>query len=242
MTPAAQSSAIVHLKSSRERLPVRTEAGAPLGWLVPITADVAADPETAEAICRWRSDNRDAFLTVFSPSLDKTRSYLSDIYLPDEGRILFFVVDQSGRRIGIAGFRDISVGSAELDLVIRGEPSPSPRLMTYAQSTMLAWAFGTLGVAVVYLVVLEHNVRARRAYDRLGFRVAGATALRREELGAGEYRLVPDERHRGGLRLLRMELTASEFRDRHASLERGTSSHEERCGPDPMAAITAGKV
>lgn len=220
MNAEAQSCAIRSLKAStsRARLPVHREDGSFLGWLAPVTMTIAAERQTIETICRWRSDNMQSFLTVFSPSLEKTRRYLSNVYLPDNGRLLFFVTDDSGRRIGIGGFRDVSAESAELDLVIRGEASPVPRLMMYAQLAMLDWAFRVLNLTFVYLAVLEHNVRARRAYERIGFRPTGVTPLRREQAASDGYRLVPDQHASGGPSLLRMDITFSEFYHRHLFL------------------------
>lgn len=225
MSPEARAQAIGRLKTStnRRRIRVRNEEGSALGWLVPITADIAAEPQTVETICRWRADNMDCFLTVFLPSLDKTRGYLTKTYLPDNERILFFVTDDSERLIGISGFCHVSADAAELDMVIRGEVSPTPHFMMYAQLAMLAWAFRTLDLPLIYLVVLENNVRARRAYERIGFRAVHSTPLRREETGPDEYRLVPDPDHGDGLSLLRMELNASDFHERHSFLGRGVT-------------------
>jgi len=68
----------------------------------------------------------------------------------------FVIVDRKSRVIGTVGLRNIGRGYG-----------------TDAIRNVLAYAFGTLGLRRVLLDVAEHNLRARRCYERIGFSETG---------------------------------------------------------------------
>jgi RimJ/RimL family protein N-acetyltransferase len=153
-----------------------------------------------------------AFLTVFVPNLERTREYLSAFSLPDPARILFLIADRDRRYIGHIGLCNIAAGGAEIDNVIRGEPTDTPDLMVRAHNALLGWAFINLDIPLVYLNVLSDNARAMRTYEKVDLRRVSTTPLMREEREDG-YRLVPARSggSNAGVALMRMEIARDTF-------------------------------
>ena len=190
-----QREVLAALKSASfksEDIPVLGDAGAVVGYLAPITSADVDDYELLEALCRWRSLAKYGFLTVFEPSVEKTRSYLTGFSLPDPGRILFLVRDSDGRSVGNIGLCNVNTDAAELDNVVRGETVPVSGFMRLVIAAVLNFAFDKLNVGRVYLNVLSNNDAAFQSYIRAGFSKIGTQALERTETSDG-FRLSPSE-------------------------------------------------
>ena len=161
------------------------------GSLHPVDATIPDNLPIVEKMCRWRSVARTSFLTVFEPSVDKTRSYLTDLVLVDPTRILFLAAGQSGDLVGNIGLCNITETSAEIDNVLRGEASPSPKFMKRVHSALTDWARRALGVQNFYLNVLSSNPGAIKFYAEIGYEEVSLVPLRKEVFEGG-YRLVPE--------------------------------------------------
>jgi RimJ/RimL family protein N-acetyltransferase len=203
----------------RSALAIRSPDGRSPGALVPVTELTATNDEIVAAMARWRSVHRDAFLTVFESTTDKTRGYIRKILLPDPTRILFLVREAATDAVvGNLGLNNISTARAELDNVLRGEAVTRRDMMHLAMLALLNWAFGSLAVTSVSLNVLGHNLRAMRAYRRVGFVEISRVPLSRHATEDG-FRLVPaTESAVGeltGLELATMELTRAAFYGSH---------------------------
>jgi RimJ/RimL family protein N-acetyltransferase len=193
-------------------IPIHLPEGGITGYLTPITEQLAGDAEVVDALFRWREKHMSAFLTVFVPTKEKTRGYLCDFSLPNSARLLFLIKDQGRRPIGHIGLCNIAPGSAEVDNVIRGEPVNIPHFMILVHNALLDWTFSALGVPMVYLNVLDHNTRALRTYQKVGFSETSRVPLSREAIDGG-YKLVPAKDCTGspGPTLIRMELQRDSF-------------------------------
>ncbi|QGY00715.1 GNAT family N-acetyltransferase [Methylobacterium mesophilicum SR1.6/6] len=184
---------------------ILSPAGERIGELCLITRDIASEHDTVAMLCKWRSNHRDRFLTVFNPTLDSTKRYLQTIYLPDNTRVLFLLKEYD-RFVGNFGLAHISGESAELDNVIRSEDVKHKSFMQHAQLALIGWASESMSIKKFYLHVLSENVKAIRHYERVGFGAVSSTPLRRQNFDDG-YKLIPDpEASRSDLALLRMEL------------------------------------
>ena len=94
---------------------------------------------------------------------------------PEEGRC--FIIEANGQPIGMVNYNRIDSHnrSTEVDIVIG---APGHRNRGYGTDAMLAFLrflFDSVGLHRVSLEVFEHNVRARRVYERLGFVQEGVT-------------------------------------------------------------------
>jgi len=217
MRPTAEQARIIaSLKSGSlpdMSIPIASGEGAAAGFLTPITYRLAEDATIVDALFRWRRSHMRSFLTVFDPTLEKTRNYLTGFSLPDDARILFLVVDSENRHVGHIGLCNIAPDGGEIDNVIRGEPVDIPGFMVCAHKALLRWAFARLGLPLAYLNVLADNMRAIQTYEKVGFRSVGRTPLLREEHEGG-YRLRPVSGSSGngtGPMLIRMEILRDSF-------------------------------
>jgi len=217
MAPTTEQARIVaDLKSgspSDVPIPIVSAEDAAAGFLTPVTYRLAEDPAVIDALFRWRRSHMRSFLTVFNPTVEKTRNYLTAHSLPDNARILFLVADRNNRYVGHIGLCNIARDGGEIDNVIRGEPVDIPGFMVCAHSALLGWAFRSLDLPMAYLNVLADNTRATSTYDKVGFRAVGRTSLAREEHDGG-YRLRPVSGWSGDgadAALVRMEILRDAF-------------------------------
>src|ERR1044072_2380662 len=214
--PPAQARIVAALKSGpplKMSIPICSVDNSILGYLTPITRQMAEKQGIVDALYRWRRARMPSFLTVSIPPPEKPRRYLTEFSLPDAARILFLVTDCDSRYVGHIGLCNISPDGAEIDNVMRGEPINAPGFMVRAHAALLGWAFSTLDIPLAYLNVLADNSQAIRTYDKVGFHAAGTTALTREEFDGG-YRLKPapeSDTGKTGPALVRMELRRDTF-------------------------------
>ncbi|MBW9052119.1 GNAT family N-acetyltransferase [Rhizobium mesosinicum] len=211
---------IVSLKENadprkRLRLPIRNDNGQPVGELQCIDRSMLHEPGLIEDLTAWRNQSMPFFLTQFTATEERTRSWLENISLPATDRILFVICDLQGNRFGNFGICNIRPGAAEFDNVIRGRTSDIRKLMLHCGEALLEWMFSGLGARTAELHVFSHNEKAMDLYTRLGFASAESLPLRRtEEEGMVKYSVVDRSQANADFDYLRMELPAERFENR----------------------------
>ena len=108
--------------------------------------------------------------------------------LLDPTRKNFIIVDKkSDEPIGMTGLRDISVRHlrAQFYLTIGNKNFWGKRLPDITIPLVLEYAFLELGLNRVYLYTLLNNERARKVYERNGFKHEGI--LRKHYFNKGDY-------------------------------------------------------
>ncbi|PDT17032.1 GNAT family N-acetyltransferase [Rhizobium sp. J15] len=212
---------IVGLKENRDpskrlRLPIRNDSGQHVGDLQCIDRSMLDEPGLIEDLTTWRNQSMAFFLTQFTATEERTRSWLESISLPAADRILFVICDPAGNRFGNFGVCNIRHGAAEFDNVIRGRASDTRNLMFHCGMTLLEWMFSGLEIETAELQVFSHNEKAIGLYRRLGFAAAESLPLRRtEETGIVKYSVVDRSQANAGFDYLKMELPAERFRRSH---------------------------
>jgi RimJ/RimL family protein N-acetyltransferase len=185
MTKRDQIKVIRKFKNSRDptsnRIDIVEKDLGVIGFLQPITDAALSDAALLEDITCWRQQNCGWFLTQFLATMERTRTWLSEVVLTDDQRLLFLIVDSRQERIGHVGLSGIDCKSAELDNVLRGRSALPARLMYYAQNTLIRWAHHVLGTRHLYLRVFADNSRAIAGYEALGFRQTAIIGLTRVE-------------------------------------------------------------
>jgi len=146
------------------------DGGLQIGTLVPVIHTVVDNKADIELLQKWRAAHQEWFPSQTTITAAGTKRWTENAVLKTKDRILFFVCDSRGIKIGHIGlFRfDYQERSCELDNVIRGEDS-SPGLMTHASLALMRWAKETLQVRTFYLRVFSDNHRAVSLYEKLGF-------------------------------------------------------------------------
>lgn len=189
-------------------IPLAGDAGA----LVPVGPDDLADSRAVALLARWREQAFDAYLVRFPITLDGTRTWLERGVLGTPDRVLFWVKDPTGRRVGHLGlFRyDAHTRSIELDNVVRGEADGPAGIMTRATEALCRWCLGHGEIDSVCLRVFSDNTRALRLYERAGFVETMRRPLLRRETDNGwkwedapELHREPVTRHFVTMRLTR---------------------------------------
>jgi RimJ/RimL family protein N-acetyltransferase len=121
------------------------------------------DPEIAE----WNGSN-----PLCSPFWLFKRFVLAETKRKD--RLAFIVLDEKGEYLGTVELYDILPGEqATLGILIGRKDRWGQGYGTEAVRAALAYAFGPLGLKRVRLRTFAHNLRARRAFLKAGFREVG---------------------------------------------------------------------
>lgn len=150
-------------------LPI-TRDGKPVGSLVPVTAATLNDADDIARLQHWRDAHQEWFPSRTQVTFDGTKRWTENALLKTRDRVLFFVCDAAGKKIGHIGlFRfDYHTQACELDNVIRGE-SGAPGIMRDASAALMGWAKEALGIRTFYLRVFSDNRKACALYEALGF-------------------------------------------------------------------------
>jgi RimJ/RimL family protein N-acetyltransferase len=164
-------------ESGAYSIPILNDERAPIGSLLAIDSRRAGDLNTVELLTRWRQQSMQFFLTQFQATVQRTSHWLSEIVLPDDTRLLFLVLDETGEPRGTLGVCGIGPNAAEIDNVNRGEHGGHRRLMYFALASLIDWLYRELGLQNIFLRVLSYNSKAIALYDSIGFQHAGSAPL-----------------------------------------------------------------
>jgi len=147
------------------------------GRLVSLRRHVATDQES---FVRWYQDAEIAEMLRhdLSPlTANQARGYFDSIILPATRRGTCWAIELTGtgRLIGSTAVVDIDERkrSSLFRLLIGEKDTWGNGFGTEATDLVMAEAFLKLGLDRVNLEVFQHNPRARRAYERVGFRQTG---------------------------------------------------------------------
>lgn len=183
-------------KQSSDKLiliPVLDGSQNTVGFLRPITADFRITiTDCVELLSRWRANSPTLSPTQFQVTYKGTERWLDDLVINNDQRILFMVQDSNGNYIGHMGFADFCYErqSADVDLVVRGEPNISHGLMEYAIKALVHWGKQELELKHIELDVLWDNEHAISFYERCGFQKGDLIPLTKKE-SKGEVRWIP---------------------------------------------------
>lgn len=88
-------------------------------------------------------------------------------------RLAFVILDERGGYLGTLELYDLTPEEATLGILIGRKDRWGQGYGTEAVRAALAYAFGPLGLRRVKLRTFAHNLRARRAFEKAGFRQVG---------------------------------------------------------------------
>ena len=163
-------------------IPVLNGPGSEIGSLVPFTRASLQDKKLIEKLVKWRNQSMSSFLTQFTASFERTRTWLEHTVLGQHDRLLF-IIRTPAKAVGHIGFINLTEDSAELDNLVRGEMGGDPKLIYFAERTLLQWMFGTFGIDRIYCNNLSHNEMVLGLHRSLGFKDSKLIPLRRVPKG-----------------------------------------------------------
>jgi len=121
------------------------------------------------SITKWRNKFMSFFLTQFTATAERTKSWLNDIVIPSPERLFFLIYDQDDNLLGNFGVANICGNQCELDNLIRGEKGGHPRLIYFSEVSLLKWLFIEQGFVRVYLHVFSNNSPTIKLHTKVGF-------------------------------------------------------------------------
>lgn len=166
-------------------LAITDDDGKHIGWLKPITYDFPwMHPGLALLLGKWRKENPTLSASRFEISEENTTMWLNKLILDREDRLLFLIDTLDNTHVGHIGYSSFNFEerNAEIDCVLRGIPSPVPKMMTHALNTLLDWGFSYLMLKDIYLSTGKDNEKSIALYKRCGFKKVADIPLYRREL------------------------------------------------------------
>lgn len=178
---------IKHANSSDEYA-LQFSVDAKIYRLIPITCKDQSSRNAVLLLTAWRKKNDWWFPSQFKVTYAGTKRWLSSQLIEKKGRILFFLEDGKGNKIGHMGLYTFNYedNSCEIDNVIRGKES-APGVMTHALNELIQWTYDLLKVKTIYLRVFADNERAIKLYRRCHFVDDSLIPLRKEIHDDGTY-------------------------------------------------------
>lgn len=155
------------------------------GYLLPVCEAHLEDDELLQKITDWRNINVEVYPSQFTATLDSTRAWMKDRLLAIPDRILFLVVDNTGRHIGHIGFNGCCNDDFlfEIDNVIRGVHGVGKGFFSKAMYSLIEWARKTINVNGFFLRVMQDNHKAIEFYKHNSFYEECLIPLVRENKG-----------------------------------------------------------
>lgn len=143
----------------------------------------------APRIVPWLNDPEiTRTLSVHRPlNLQNEEEFIAKVANSEHDVVLCIVVKESDAFIGVTGLHEIDFKNrhANFGISIGEKTEWSKGYGTDATSLMVQYAFETLNLNRVRLLVYDNNPRARRVYERVGFKPEGI--LRQERFAEGRY-------------------------------------------------------
>ena len=154
--------------------------GKVMGHLKPVTKESLENADDIKLLAKWREAAQDAFPAQFKVTEEGTKTWLDKGVLQPRDRLLFWVTDISGKRLGHLGlFRfNFTKKFCELDNIVRGEVG-APGLIEAACQALIDLCKQELGQDDIYLRVFSDNARAIALYERLGMKEIQRSPLRK---------------------------------------------------------------
>ena len=147
-------------------IPIETD-----GYLLPVCEVHLHDSDLIGKLTEWRNLNVEVYPTQFESTFNSTHSWLDKNLLEVPDRILFLVVDNTGKVIGHLGFNGCLKEDFmfEIDNVIRGVHGVAGGLFSKALKALMEWARRSMNVNGFYLRVMDDNIKAINFYKRNKF-------------------------------------------------------------------------
>ena len=169
------------------RIDIRDAQTNLVGYLLPLTISTLEDTALIQQMTRWRNQARRYFLTQFIATPERTRRWLETVVFQDYSCLLFLIHSQT-KRIGHYGFKNLMPDSVEVDNLVRGEIGGHPKLIHFAEYTLIKWLFDSFSLERVYGFVLSDNRLVLDLHRSVGFEMAELVPLHRAEFN-GETHL-----------------------------------------------------
>jgi RimJ/RimL family protein N-acetyltransferase len=124
----------------------------------------------SEATPFWYGELQGDRVPTYKEFLEDWKRYYFDGSRPEKGRS--FVILVGGRAVGQINYNDINRedNSVELDIIIAEDKDKNKGYGSDALQTLSRYLFREMNIKKCWIEVIAKNPRARRAYEKAGFR------------------------------------------------------------------------
>ena len=121
------------VEAKKVSFPVVDETQSLIGTLVPIGEWIFDYKDIIEQICNWRQKAMRYFLSQFESTITRTESYLRELSIQDQGRVLFLIFSTDELLVGHIGIKDVDGRSGGVDNAMRGRSGGHPKLIFFSE-------------------------------------------------------------------------------------------------------------
>jgi len=146
--------------------------------LIPISHVNLNDQDSIFQLMNWRNENIHLFSPQRLSTIESTTTWLNTLLTELPNRILFYVVDKFGKKIGHLGIWLRDNGLFEVDNVIKDSSCNIKGVFSAAIIALSNWADEFIGIEEISLRVLASNSHAVAFYEKLGFYETGRQSLK----------------------------------------------------------------
>lgn len=171
---------------------IKDRGGETEGHLLPVTFLDLGDKRAIQLLMNWRNEHSYAYPLRTPVTFESTKNWLQGSVLNNDKRILFWVLDTNGNKIGHVGLAWNENGNIELDNILRGELSSLKGLMSKSIRSLEFFLETEFQIMDVYLKVLKSNQHATNFYRKLQYVDFDIIDLKSETIN-GITRLIPGQ-------------------------------------------------
>lgn len=162
------------------------------GFLLPVSNLDIDDDNSIQILMNWRNTHSYAYPSRAPVTKKSTKDWLINAVLQNDKKILFWVIDLNGNKIGHVGLVFNEENKIELDNILRGVSFFSKGLMSKSISTLEFFIESELQITDIILKVLQSNQNAFDFYAKLKYIETHKIPLKIEDQN-GITRLVPGQ-------------------------------------------------
>ena len=141
------------------------------GYLLPVCSFHLEDAYLISQLTEWRNKNVKAYPTQFTATLDSTSAWLKGNVLSVPDRILFLIVNNTGKNIGHIGFNNCFNENLlfEIDNVVRGVRNLDKGIISKSLLALITWASRVINTNGFFSRVLSDDIKAIDFYELNSF-------------------------------------------------------------------------
>ena len=177
-------------ESFNKSIKVLNSNGSEIGKLIPVGNWILKDKKIINLLKSWRQKAMKMYFSQFESTYERTFEYLKSFSIKEEDRIFFLLYDDKSRLVGHIGVADIDGlyskeppgDSAQLDNLMRGVVGGEPRLIYFAEVSLLHWCFTNLCIKKSSLHALSYNWLVMLIHQDVGYKKIENFSLKKHSI------------------------------------------------------------
>ncbi len=162
-------------------IPIKEENGRIIGQLIPVGDWALSDPMIINAMTHWRSRFKKMFPTQSHVTYESTVAYLKKSSIDHSTSVLFLIYDDTHQCIGHIGVAHVDQSPFELVNLMRGTSGGHPRLVYYAEITLIDYFFKHSNADSSDVEVMSYNWMVISLHEEVGYTLVESFPLKKLE-------------------------------------------------------------